>query len=267
MNRAEQDRIQYELAVKSGDLNIINATSWTAVFLNIEGGQHEGGINSPRYVEQSFEGPENVNTIDLALKYIYSIFPKFEYMYAKSEYDPSIRKFIGIDFKSLSKYELYSFIAVYPSVDWCAREEVVNERRKRADTLLKRYHRPEITKPYSDLPLAIGDKINIKQNQCWLWLGARGAAGYGIVNHEGKRWAAHRLTYTLLVGQIPEWSILLHQCDNPGCISPYHLTVGLPVHNSDDMISKGRAGFQIYPRDGKPGFASKSLSDNDTVEE
>jgi HNH endonuclease len=54
---------------------------------------------------------------------------------------------------------------------------------------------------------------------CWEWTGAR-QKGYGKF---GASWFAHRLSYLLLVGPIPQGLQLDHLCRNPGCVAPNHL--------------------------------------------
>ena len=41
-------------------------------------------------------------------------------------------------------------------------------------------------------------------------------------------------------GEIPKGLKVLHRCDNPGCIRPYHLFLGTQKDNVDDMCKKGR---------------------------
>lgn len=58
---------------------------------------------------------------------------------------------------------------------------------------------------------------------CWEWTGALTPKGYGVIWYEGKLWQVHRLSYTLLVGPIPEGHTLDHQCRNTVCADPDHL--------------------------------------------
>lgn len=79
-----------------------------------------------------------------------------------------------------------------------------------------------------------------KTDTCWLWRGARIAAGYGIVRRRGKNIYAHRLSYELHHGEIPPDMHILHKCDNPSCVNPDHLFSGTPLTNTHDAIKKGR---------------------------
>lgn len=80
-------------------------------------------------------------------------------------------------------------------------------------------------------------------DDCWLWLGRKGRAGYGRFQAGGKgspQVGAHRYAYELANGPIPPGMFVLHSCDNPPCVNPAHLSVGTPKENTSDMIRKGR---------------------------
>lgn len=62
---------------------------------------------------------------------------------------------------------------------------------------------------------------------CWLWLGSLDGCGYGMV-YIGGRGAtrtgrAHRVSYTLAYGPIPDGLTLDHLCRVRSCINPDHL--------------------------------------------
>jgi hypothetical protein len=78
---------------------------------------------------------------------------------------------------------------------------------------------------------------------CWIWTGATGYWGYGRLSLN-KRWStAHRMSFELAYGAIPEGKFILHRCDTPACVRPDHLRLGTPQENTRDMYEKGRAGF------------------------
>lgn len=85
------------------------------------------------------------------------------------------------------------------------------------------------------------DKV-LKTERCWEWqAGCHPRDGYGHFWLEGRTVRAHRVSYELTKGSIPEGSILLHSCDNPRCVNPDHLRIGTHKDNAIDRESKGRA--------------------------
>jgi hypothetical protein len=72
---------------------------------------------------------------------------------------------------------------------------------------------------------------------CWIWpVGHR----YGLTSYKDKTVLAHRLSYTLFVGDIPEGMCVCHKCDNPKCVNPEHLFLGSHSDNERDKAEKGR---------------------------
>lgn len=72
------------------------------------------------------------------------------------------------------------------------------------------------------------DKIVVGEpGDCWEWLGYRDKKGYGhYVYWVGKKQSggtAHRVSYELLRGDIPETYTIDHLCRNRACVNPFHL--------------------------------------------
>ena len=81
-----------------------------------------------------------------------------------------------------------------------------------------------------------------KSGDCWLWLGSVNHRGYGRFNcfEDQKDWLAHRVSFVIANGPIPDGMRVLHRCDNPPCVNPTHLFLGTPKDNTQDSIHKGR---------------------------
>jgi len=77
---------------------------------------------------------------------------------------------------------------------------------------------------------------------CWLWTG-RPVQGYGRFrpSSRGTKIGAHRYSWELHVGPIPDGLDVCHRCDVPLCIRPDHLFLGTHADNMADMVAKGRS--------------------------
>jgi DNA invertase Pin-like site-specific DNA recombinase len=51
---------------------------------------------------------------------------------------------------------------------------------------------------------------------------------------------AHRYSYKLYVGDIPDGMMVLHRCDNPACVNPHHLELGTAKDNIQQAARRGR---------------------------
>lgn len=87
-------------------------------------------------------------------------------------------------------------------------------------------------------------KLNAESG-CWEWTAALYTSGYGQIKVPRKRIQAqaHRLSYAIHKGPIPQGQYVLHRCDNRKCVNPEHLFLGTKKDNAQDMVAKGRHCF------------------------
>jgi hypothetical protein len=87
---------------------------------------------------------------------------------------------------------------------------------------------------------------------CWIWMGPCQKNGYGYLNHHisrrnNKHIRAHRASWLVHRGEIPDGLHVLHKCDVPQCVNPDHLFLGTRKDNMMDCSRKGRTSRKGFP--------------------
>lgn len=80
----------------------------------------------------------------------------------------------------------------------------------------------------------------ISDKLCWPWKGYINPDGYGRIQWDGRTQNAHRISWIIQKGTIPQGLQVLHKCDNPPCVNLEHLFLGTHNDNIADKMKKGR---------------------------
>lgn len=102
------------------------------------------------------------------------------------------------------------------------------------------------------------------KTECVIWPQYKDRAGYGTTYHEGRVRKAHRVAYCLfhnIAIESIDGLLVRHDCDNPSCVNPEHLSLGNHKDNTADRIKRNRS----YHPSGEKNIGSK-LSEEQIAE-
>lgn len=77
------------------------------------------------------------------------------------------------------------------------------------------------------------------EDDCWNWNGSKDKDGYGNVWKNDISLKAHRVSFFLANGYLPD-NLVLHSCDNRACVNPKHLHSGSQSQNIKECLDRGR---------------------------
>lgn len=94
-------------------------------------------------------------------------------------------------------------------------------------------------------------------DKCWTHNGSKGSHGYPQATSANRAVStlAHRRSWELSVGPIPDGMFILHKCDNKECVRPSHLYLGTHTQNMLDIVTRKR-------RVGKGHMGSRKLTND-----
>lgn len=104
-----------------------------------------------------------------------------------------------------------------------------------------------------------------KSGDCWLWTAHLRSDSYGSFKNKETMQLAHRVSWELHFGQVPDGMCVLHRCDVRSCVRPDHLFLGTQVDNMADMVAKGRAGSTAGELSGMAKLTEGDVLDIRTV--
>lgn len=97
---------------------------------------------------------------------------------------------------------------------------------------------------------------------CWIWNGPVDASRrYPRISWRRRKISAHRFSWELHNGPIPEGLCVCHHCDNPICVRPDHLFTGTHGDNMRDMFAKGRRTIVRGSHQGQSKLVESDVKD------
>lgn len=85
---------------------------------------------------------------------------------------------------------------------------------------------------------------------CWIWMACKRGNGYGEFHLAGKTNLAHRVSYQIFKGEIPDDLDIDHMCHNRSCVNPDHLQAV-----SRSMNNQNRKSAQSNSKSGIRGVS------------
>jgi hypothetical protein len=113
-----------------------------------------------------------------------------------------------------------------------------------------KYGDPHALRQHQNHGLSLHERFLARVNKtakCWEWTGSLNGKGYGQIYTAERNgpMLAHRLSYELHCGPVPEGAHVLHKCDNPICVRPGHLFLGDQAMNMADKMAKKRHRYGV----------------------
>lgn len=86
-----------------------------------------------------------------------------------------------------------------------------------------------------------------KTESCWEWTGSKLKDGYGMLRIGGRDVMAHRYSWELANGPIPNKMVIDHKCWTHSCVNPDHLRLATSSQNTaylSRISSRNKSGYR-----------------------
>lgn len=81
---------------------------------------------------------------------------------------------------------------------------------------------------------------DLSPESCWLWQGTIDTNLRGRFQLKKKKWLASRISWGILYGDMDSTVLIMHSCDKPNCVNPFHLSPGTNQQNLQDARKRGQ---------------------------
>jgi hypothetical protein len=110
--------------------------------------------------------------------------------------------------------------------------------------------KPTVNEVATYLQKAINN-YTVNTQGCWIHQGPKQNQGYAYISKQRgtkvDKYLAHRLSYALYKGTVPDNLLVLHTCDVKSCINPEHLYLGTKSDNGKDTAKSGLGLYNGSP--------------------
>jgi hypothetical protein len=96
----------------------------------------------------------------------------------------------------------------------------------------------------------IAETSRVDANGCWIWTGHVMPTGYGLSSLNARKEYAHRVSYTVHVGPIPDGLHIDHLCRVRLCVNPDHLEAVTQAVNNQRASAARTHCRSGHPLDG-----------------